>query len=326
MSNTKPSNCCELSVWSSMIAAKRSDETESERLAKEYRQIACLLAASATQRERIDSIHPVKDTGVASLPILSQVVAQHLLRNDHPGFVPLLMLQQDGLQGNDEAHTSPDGQNEMNPAEHQDTSRHLVADRSSHLSTDVYLPCCHSCGGALQPGLLRTTVRLVTNKTLTRAQRRRLKRAQALAKQAPTRQHQYHTNTRPSVLADFIQRDSSQVPWDVRNYLSIKCGGCHSLSYAVGVPRRRKRAAPKDTPKRAFLVSANYDKKSAPKKRQETGDDFIALGSPSLTSNPIGDPRMGGNRQRLDRAGGKKKKPTRLMNFLSSLNDHGSQA
>lgn len=77
----------------------------------------------------------------------SQLVASHMMRNDHPGLVPFRLIQ-------DVLFASTNKQEEEIKPDHPFTG----SDDSD--SNYCYLPCCRNCGAALQPGWNGTSLRL----------------------------------------------------------------------------------------------------------------------------------------------------------------------
>jgi hypothetical protein len=266
--------------------AMHSNESREEKLSREYLQQACLLAAAATSAELTEKGH----NSASPEPLISKVVAQHIMQSGrHAGYVPANFHLGHDRKADDEESSS------------------------NARSAPVYLPCCRECGAPLQPGYAGTTVRLESAGNETRAQRRRNSKLAS----KPTPSHKQASQ--PSLLAEFCQRDPSLIPKNVRNYLSIRCGVCRAQSYAPGLDRRKKHFDANNASKRMIptytsgaKVPTQKSKSLTVKKKAESCDDFIALGSPKRSS---------GLGTTLSRCSNKKKKPNQLMDFLSSLND-----
>jgi hypothetical protein len=246
---------------------------EEDALTTEYRQKACLLAAKASAGALVG------DDNCAEL-LASRQVAQHML-NYHPGSVSVSAFL------------------EMNPELSQEED----------ITNDTILPCCHSCGEALQPGIGATTLRLTSTKALTKTQRRRAMRKQQRIKKQSQSKHK---------LWEFCNENENAS--SCRNHLVLQCGSCRFENrVAVKLSKRPLKKADKKRPaaKPKPFVS------SKPKKtnQQELGDDFISLESNSVKNNPSGTTSSRPARTLLDQGKKKKKKSDKLMNFLSSLNN-----
>ena len=214
----------------------------------------------------------------------SQLVARHMMRNDHPSLVPFHVIQ-DVLFSN------------ANKKEEE-----IKTDQPSTGSDDndsnYYLACCKNCGAALQPGWNGTTLRLessvstssssscfgsispssssaaLTNskiipKHLTKVQRRRLARKRHTArkqcqkrlllqqqqrKQQPgsagtTSSHQPHNIVPPH--GCFPMGPSSvKLRFFYKNWLVLTCGSCAAPTVVPGAivtPTRRNSNTPAET-------------------------------------------------------------------------------
>lgn len=194
----------------------------------------------------------------------------------------------------------------------------------------TYLPTCPQCGGPVQPGFIGASSRLVRQKALTRTQRRRLSRKTALrhkvAKNA-ARQGSPTLSILGKVLVSEYPHLRKEIPVQTslkheletsRNHVLVRCA-CQWKLTLPGCPRSRnsprsqnaERAGEKE---RNHLTEVESQKKAKEFRQQ---NDFIAIAR--LPKRKADD-----KKEKNTLLAGKKKKPkkSRLMHFLSSLNDH----
>ena len=315
------------------MSSKQEKETVEEQRTREYRQVASYLSSVATlkthdclkQRSASDSSNDAMNVSLSSSSLSSSLhalpsvrVAQHLLTN-HPGWIPLQLLNHRNDDNNDSVTLSSE---KVTPVR---TRKQIV------------LPCCPHCGAPLQPGFQNTTVRLqsTTSGARSRSQRRRLSRRVARIHQAKKKQAK-QSNTTPQIsrlgyfVKEYFGDDSTSSSSSVlnhklerincRNVLQIRCGTCNGHTQLPGFPRPRVTKKPKETPTKAVAAST-------PQSGINPTADFITFSNRTAAMGKTKKKReqevtmissVGSSKKR--KADSKNK--NKLMNFLSSLNEH----
>ncbi|GKY99492.1 hypothetical protein MPSEU_000903400 [Mayamaea pseudoterrestris] len=182
-----------------------------EQITLTFRQTACWLAAQATRETKALNVKCAMDDNAPEeldtslLP--SMQVAQYLLDNGHPGFIPAKLHTELMSRQGDESITSET----INKADN---------------TVEVYLPCCKQCGAVLQPGHDGTRVRVMAE---LRASRTRRRRAQAkLRRQKRIRKN----DVQYARIHDYGQQMNDSSDRLQEQCLQLTCGTCGACTYA----------------------------------------------------------------------------------------------
>lgn len=315
-----------------------------------YGQIACLLAARSIQKmmtrtakttpttQDTESIHSLVRSDNYVPP--SVEVTEYFLLRQHPGYIPAKLLM--NVCGGEETHLAMDP---IPPA----SCRSSATDGKGK-PNEVYLPVCGDCGGALQPGLLGTSIRLQATRRLSRTARRRASRRRAVSLK---HQRDNGDNKQRSNMWQYCQQQKQQGSTQFldccKNLAIVTCGSCGGTSKLPGIanPKPEKKGSSSYR-----TMSRSHDKKvtkgvewtmkgmkttrgvadrdssrravtepfaaTTTASGVEVGldEEFISLAAPAapLLKRKKVPPKLGEAKK-------KKKKPGELMSFLSSLND-----